>query len=408
MSEWLPATATELSRLVGENFRGKQNPLSPVGGRTALHYGGQLAVNSEKPLTLISLTELDQVIDYPARDMTITVEAGIRVEKLIDVLTSEHQRLPIDIPQSHRATLGGVIACDVSGPSRYGYGTFRDYLIGMSAVDGQGRLFSAGGRVVKNVAGYDLCKLMIGSLGTLGTLTQITLKTRPVAATRGFVWAIFSDLSQIDKTLEFLNRSQTRPVILDVLNPKAVWQIQAGKHPLPADRFALCIGFEGTQAEVDWQVKTVLQELEKFSPESALSIEADKAEHLWKSLTDYQAASDDPVSFQATVPPSKTLEFIALAGNLGIAVQAHVGNGIIIGHLADRCADAATARQIIQPLRHFAELAHGALTIISADVEWGTSLDHFGTRTAAWDQMRKLKTTLDPANLFNPGKLFSK
>ncbi|CAK9046533.1 Elongation factor G (EF-G), partial [Durusdinium trenchii] len=176
--EWLPTTAAELSRLLNENATNGRRPVAPFGGRTCLQFGGCLASN----VTPISTTELQRVIDYPARDMTITVESGMRLDNLADILKAEGQRLALDIPQRHRATLGGAIATNASGPGRVGLGTWRDYVIGISAVDGQGRLFSAGGRVVKNVAGYDLCKLLVGSLGTLAVITQVTLKLRPLPA----------------------------------------------------------------------------------------------------------------------------------------------------------------------------------------------------------------------------------
>src|SRR6202023_2632051 len=101
------------------------------------------------------------------RDMTITVRAGITLAKLRELLRTENQRLPVDVPQADRATLGGALAVNVSGPRRYGFGTFRDYVIGISVVNDEGHEVKAGGRVVKNVAGYDLWKLFVGSRGAL-------------------------------------------------------------------------------------------------------------------------------------------------------------------------------------------------------------------------------------------------
>src|SRR5260221_13588513 len=112
--------------------------------------------------------------------MTITVQAGITIAKLQVLLASENHRLPVDIPFPDRATLGGALAANASGPRRYGFGTLRDYLIGISTVNDEGHEVKAGGRVVKNVAGYDLCKLHIGALGTLGIISQVTLKLRPL------------------------------------------------------------------------------------------------------------------------------------------------------------------------------------------------------------------------------------
>src|SRR5690606_22273504 len=119
-----------------------------------------------------------------------------------------------------------------------------------------GRLFSAGGRVVKNVAGYDLCKLLVGSMGTLAIITQVTLKLRPLAESRVLLWGTFSALEQIDDALERLLCSQTRPVAIEVLNPAAIHQIlRESKLELPADQFVLCLAFEGTAQQTAWELQ---------------------------------------------------------------------------------------------------------------------------------------------------------
>ena len=112
--------------------------------------------------------------------MTVTVEAGVTMQALAETLAAERQRLPIDVPLAERATVGGVVATNWNGPRRYGQGTVRDYVIGITAIDGRGMMFKGGGRVVKNVAGYDFCKLLTGSLGTLGVITQVTFKLKPL------------------------------------------------------------------------------------------------------------------------------------------------------------------------------------------------------------------------------------
>src|SRR5262245_60187742 len=171
---------------VGESIReaaAANHAVFALGGQTMLDFG----LPPSRPGVGIDLRGLDRVIDYPARDMTITVQAGIAIAKLQELLRAENQRLPIDVPLAERATLGGVLATNTSGPRRYGFGTLRDYVIGMSAVNDRGEEIKAGGRVVKNVAGYDLCKLFIGSLGTLGIISQVTLKLRPLPEEQAFV-----------------------------------------------------------------------------------------------------------------------------------------------------------------------------------------------------------------------------
>src|SRR5688572_5315479 len=104
-----------------------------------------------KPGTAVDLRGLDRVIDYPARDMTITVQAGITVRRVADILSAEGQQLPVDVPLPDRATVGGAVATNASGPRRFGPGTLRDYVIGITVVNDEGREVKGGGRVVKNV-----------------------------------------------------------------------------------------------------------------------------------------------------------------------------------------------------------------------------------------------------------------
>ena len=175
-----PASVAELSDIV-RRCAANGDAIYPVGGGTMLGWG----LPPTKPGLAIDLRGLDQVIDYPARDMTITVQAGISIARLQEILRAERQQLPVDVPLPDRATIGGAIATNASGPRRFGYGTLRDYVIGISVVNDRGEEVKAGGRVVKNVAGYDLMKLYTGSFGTLGIITQVTLKVKPLAeATR--------------------------------------------------------------------------------------------------------------------------------------------------------------------------------------------------------------------------------
>ena len=135
-----PQTADEMLAAVRECVAAR-TPIYPLGGQTSLDFG----LLPKLPGVGLSLAGLTRVIDYPARDMTVTVEAGIRMADLQKLLAGERQRLPIDVPQADRATLGGVIATNANGPRRYGQGALRDYVIGISAVDGHGNHLGGGG-----------------------------------------------------------------------------------------------------------------------------------------------------------------------------------------------------------------------------------------------------------------------
>ncbi len=398
--EFVPATPAELSRFVAE-CSDMRMPICPIGGRTSLNYGYPLARECQK----VSTAKLTDIVDYPSRDMTITVEAGIRMDELAKALKAENQRLPIDIAQSYRASLGGAIATNTSGPRRFGCGTFRDYVIGISAIDAGGRLFSAGGRVVKNVAGYDLCKMLVGSLGTLAIITQVTLKLRPQPETSALVWQTFDSYEQIDNLLGRLLTSEARPVAVEVLDARAAKLISSeARADLPADNPVVCLGVEGTNREIEWQVAKLKHESKPFEPIAVCEAAGDTTEPLWKALTEFETSSDDLLTFKANFLPSRIVEFCKMATASGIAIQAHAANGIVIGHVADEISSVEQAANTIAPLRRFTRQAHGNLTILQCDSTWKQSLPIFGDPEPSWPLMRELKSRLDPHNLLNPGQ----
>lgn len=398
--QWTPSTQSELQRFVADNAVGERQALFPVGGRTSLGIGYPPTAEG---LT-ICMSGLNKTVDYPSRDMTITVEPGLRVSELAEQLQAEGQQLPIDVPLPHRATLGGAVARNSSGPRRFGYGTLRDYLIGVTAIDGNGRMFHAGGRVVKNVAGYDLCKLLVGSLGTLGVVSQLTFKLKPVPESVGTLVAAYADYSSIDSVLERLQSSQTRPVALEVLNPSAARQIAIeSRLSLPAEHPLLIVRVEGSPRDVEWQLGRLQQELAEPAPIETTVFSDDDSATLLEALTEYSVSSDDPLTFKANLLPSKALQFAEWATQSGIAVQVHAGNGIVIGHLPDEVTSAAQIERRLESLRTFARQHRGNLVILNCDNQWKRDLRLFGEPEAAWPLMERVKQALDPQNLLNPG-----
>ena len=399
-ADFTPTTQSELARFVAENSVGDKRTLSPVGGRTALHYGFKV----DESQTVIAMSGLARVVDYPARDMTITVEAGMRMEELQATLASERQRLPIDIAQAGRATLGGALATNTNGPRRFGHGTFRDYVIGISAVDAHGRAFKAGGRVVKNVAGYDICKLLVGSRGTLAIVTQVTLKLRPLTETSALLWLTFSKFDDIERCLERLLTSDARPVAVEVLNPAAAKLIAASSRcALPVDAPVLCLGVEGSAREIDWQVETLRREVAPFGVSSSDVVSEPGAAAMWQALTEFQTCADDPLTFQANLRPSQCVAFIERATKLGVAVQAHAANGLVIGQLPESVATVNETTTILNELRQAARSGGGNLHVLHCDPEWQPLLPMCGEPEPSWPLMRQLKQNLDPLGLLNPG-----
>ncbi|HKB01505.1 MAG TPA: FAD-binding oxidoreductase [Gemmataceae bacterium] len=370
--------------------------LYPVGGGTMLDYG----LPPTKPGTAVDLRGLDRVIDYPARDMTITVQAGITISRLQDTLKAERQQLPVDVPFPDRATLGGAVATNASGPRRFGHGTLRDYVIGVTVVNDEGREVKGGGRVVKNVAGYDLMKLYTGSLGTLGIIAQLTLKVKPLSEAEAAIVAPCPP-DVLETVLgRVLPKTATRPTVLSVANAPAAAQLGQETR-----QYSLVVGFEEKAATVDWQVSTLNQELAADLGKSSSEFRGDVAAGLVRRLSDFPLTNARGLTFKANLLPAGTAAFFRRADGLEPrpALVAHAGNGIVYGHLpGDLGAD--RAREILDDLGRMTAEWAGNVVVIRCPHEWKAVVPVWGRPTPDRLVMRAVKEKLDPSGMFNPGR----
>jgi glycolate oxidase FAD binding subunit len=369
-----PTSVADVGALVKE-ARASGRGVYPAGGRTTLDVG----LPPAKPGVVLDTTALNQVIDYPARDMTITVQAGITIAALQAALAKEGQWLPVDVAAPERATLGGAIALNKSGPRRYGYGTLRDYVIGISFVTDDGVEVKAGGRVVKNVAGYDLMKLQIGAVGTLGVVTQATLKVKPRPEASAAL-AFGCDSPALGGVLDLLHASKSRPVAVELLNT-AAWRAGGVGPPFSSD-WVIAVGFEEKAETVKWQLATLRDEL-AAAPVRDL-VDVPDAAALWSAITAMQIRPESRLIAKASVLPGKVAETVAIAP-AGL-VHAHALNGVVWTHDGETAMDGQTHRR--------------------CPTERKKSLPVWGQPTPAWDLMRTVNRTLDPDGVFNPGRLF--
>jgi len=390
-----PTEAAEVAEVVRNACRDGV-PVYPIGGGTALDYGGRPGV----PGVGLSLDKLNRVIDYPAEDMTITVEAGIPVAQLAKHLAVNRQRLPLDVPDAERATIGGVVAANPSGPRRYAYGTMRDYLIGFRAVDGRGNEFGGGGRVVKNAAGYDLCKLMVGSLGTMGVITQVTLMVRPVPQTSALVVCEVPDFSAAERLLAGLVHTKTLPVAVELLaGPRQPPSPVLGPM-LESSAARIIVGFEGSEAEVDWMVQQICGEWAEIGINSPVTIPAENAALGWNWLGNLPADVQAHVLGGAAVPLVERL----LQGSLISSLQAHAGNGVIRCRLSP--SETPLAQLLGDQLRPAVAEAGGTMIVLShPDGQQLTAEDVWGPAGNAATLIGALRERFDPQALLNPGRL---
>jgi glycolate oxidase FAD binding subunit len=397
-----PASAAEVGEIV-RRCAADGTAIYPVGGGTMLDYG----LPPARPGLAVDLRSLDRVIDFPASDMTITVEAGITIARLAEITRAEGLHLPIDVPEPDRATLGGAIACNVSGPRRYGYGTFRDYVLGITTVNDRGEQVSAGGRVVKNVAGYDLMKLHTGALGTLGIITQVTLKLRPVQEEREVV--TFGCREPLSAMLDLLHRSQTRPVIIDVADGESGF---VSDSPNPSKN-SICpwqvfVGFEGSSEVVTWQAEQLCREVEPSDPQRLLRVHGSNAEHHYRFLMSHHTGAGNSLMLRASLAPSGVVPFLidALQADLDVWTHAQAGNGVVrVGFTGGAIRDNLVMfREAVNSLLNHAAAHGGNVVIERCPSEWKKSLPVWGRPPADLALQKAVKRALDPNNLFNPGR----
>lgn len=404
-----PATSAEVVAAVHSAYAA-HTPVYPLGGRTALNFG-----SAAKAAGLgLSTEKLTRVIDYPARDMTITVEAGITLAALRDVLAAERQYLPVDAAQPDRATLGGLIATNFSGPRRYGSGTLRDYVIGISAVDGHGTLFKAGGRVVKNVAGYDFCRLLIGSLGTLAVVTQATLKVKPIPAASVSAVADVASADQAETILARLVDSRTTPSAIELLTGDDWHDAPALGATDAKAPYKLIVGLEGTGAEVEWMVSRLKDEFQAAGQTAPRIISDAADEQLRRRLIEFGCATADDaatksrpaLTFKINVPASRVTSICEQIRTTfpQASLLAHAGSGIVLVKVAD-----TPSHELVAPLiktLHPAVAAAGGQCIL-----WQASTADDFTRQLAWGPLRgdsavmqRVKKQFDPHGILNPGR----
>src|ERR1051326_561047 len=252
----LPKTGDSVGRLV--DWLG-------VHGYSVIAWGGGTTMTIGNPPgkydVALDLRRMNRLVEYTPEDMTVTVEAGMTLGEFQHVLAQHAQFLPVEAPE--RATIGGLIASNRYGPSRLAWGMIRDWLIGIRFVRGDGKVIHGGGKVVKNVAGYDLCKLLIGSYGTLGIITEATFKVAPLPLARHTCATTLAQMLGI-------HASPLRPQFVEMLNTSACRA--AGIQPLAND--TVVIGIGGTDEEVDWQAAQLATHPIEFSTSSLNEIGA--------------------------------------------------------------------------------------------------------------------------------------
>lgn len=346
-----PRTAEDLARVLKEAATSGL-AVAPLGGGKARGMGG---VSARRDVELHT-THLDRVLEHSQADMVVSTEAGISLEALQHELGKAGQFLPLDPFNSPGHTIGGLLASGWTGPLRLRFGTPRDFLIGIRVALPDGRLASAGGRVVKNVSGYDLMKLHYGALGTLGVIVAASFKVFPRP---------MHDVSvESDGGWSDSERALSLP-----LAPSALELFSDGR---------VLARFTGSPEAVK---RTVAQLGWERAPHSAWSEHATRAPQTWARIS----------------APRHELRGVLDSLPRGAEWWASPGVGVAYWSIDD---DASTVRAV----RATAEAARGTLVLMSAPDDMVRAVGAWGTSPQTLDVMRRLKHAFDPGDVLNPGR----
>src|SRR5688572_4800602 len=221
-----PSSISDLATAIQET----KGSIIPVGSATQQDFGNPLRSAD----TVLDLTALNRITSYNPADLTIHVEAGVTLGELQRTLEANNQFLPIDPWSGPTATIGGIAATNAQGPLR-AIGTIRNWIIGMHVVHADGRASKTGGRVVKNVTGYDLAKLYTGSLGTLGVIVEISLKLRAAFPRTATAVAEFDRAADAFTAIKEIRNSPLQPVSCELTGPTLSLLVRFGEHPSAVD-----------------------------------------------------------------------------------------------------------------------------------------------------------------------------
>lgn len=379
-----PQTPEQLAAVVTLAHQNQWRIL-PCGSGSKLHWGG-----IPKDINIVvSTARMNQLIDHASGDLTVTVQAGMKYAQLQKILAAAGQFLALDPSYSDRATIGGIVATADTGSLRQRYHSVRDQLLGISFVRADGQLTKAGGRVVKNVAGYDLMKLLTGSFGTLGIISQVTFRLYPLPAASQSV-ILTGSPAAINQASQTVRSSTLTPVALDILSASIVETLELGSG------MGLLAQFSSVPESVSEQSQRLLALGEKLGLK-VISYSNDSETNLWQRLKKIIEENESNESILCKIGVRTTAAVATLEKIQGWGLI-HANSGLGRLHLSPK----STSKSELLNLRQFCESQAGFLTIISASQEFKQGSDIWGYSGNAKSLMQGIKSKFDPQNIFSP------
>jgi glycolate oxidase FAD binding subunit len=382
-----PTTADELSELVTD-AHDRHTPILIAGNSSKLDWGGVVTGAT----AIVSTQKLDRLIAHAVGDLTVTVEAGMTFDRLQATLAAAGQFLPLDPAYPDRATIGGIIATADAGSLRHRYGGVRDLLLGIGFVRADGKIAKAGGRVVKNVAGYDMMKLFTGAYGTLGILTEVTFRVYPLPVDSGTV-ILTGEVDKLAEVVKILLASTLTPIAVDAISTPFSQQLDLSNTP------SLLVKFATVPASVTQQADRLLTIAKGLGLKGGVW-QGGQEHQLWQGVNTGVWGAES-IGCKFGVRPTAAVETIASldrltdCADLGVV---HVASGIGACTLGDP--------SYITPLRSQCESAGGFLSVLQAPIEVKQQIDVWGYQGNAVSLMQKIKAQFDPTGILNPDRCF--
>jgi glycolate oxidase FAD binding subunit len=376
-------------------------------GSTLIPWGGGTAATVGAPPArmgiVLGLGRLDQIIEHEPGDLTATVQAGMTLARFQAALRVRGQWLSLDPADADRATIGGVVAANASGPRRHLYGTARDQLIGLTVVTGDAAIVRGGGKVVKNVAGYDLPKLFIGSYGTLGVIVDLTVRLRPVPDAERWVCVRFDRLKDASAAVRAMMSADLIPCAVELLDADASRAVSSVAIP------TLVVAFDGLPEQVDWQCGELASVTGPLGGHGIVPLAGGPPPGGFPARASVGAAA---AVMRFNVLPTLVAELMEQGASVAkqrgfrTAWTSHAGVGVVTAALGST-SDRPDLKSVASVLGEWRDLAHsggGQATLEWAPLAVKSEVSVWEDLGAAGRLMRRIKAQLDPANLLNPGR----
>ena len=410
-----PQTIAELSKVIALTSENRLRVL-PCGNATKLDWGGLVS----RADVVISTSKFNRVIEHCVGDLTVTVEAGVKYQDLQTVLAKAGQFLAINPPYRANATIGGILATASAGSLRHRYNSVRDMCLGIEFVRADGEVVKAGGRVVKNVAGYDLMKLLTGSYGTLGIVSRVTFRLYPLPEYTQIV-VVTGTAETIAQAQQKIGASVLTPTACDLLSANAIADLGLGQG------IGLVLQFASLKASVIEQCDRIAVLAKELNLEVQM---LGTAEEFWELLeimiwqeelrNSDQSEDDASMVCKLGVLPSASVPFLQECEQIfdeqSHYLQIHAGSGLGVLRLEDVLDLNAIALQIAK-VRSIAESCGGFLSILEAPqslkfnnpmFERASNLENiWGYHGNARDIMLKIQQQFDPNGLLSCDRLYS-